>query len=156
MRRVKVKDNEIDFSIFDTITVNWKNCKEVSLFVEPVGYNGKTTVDTNMYTSSVIPSQLLTIRRIELIPLTPYPEPMLLEILNAGVAQFRIVDMDMFEKPLHQLLAGLVGYTGFTLDIPITIHPYENFAFRCRWNTLPQWAYFTFKIAFVGTIRRPS
>ena len=152
----------IDFNLYDTKTVTHLNCKAVHFFSEPMGFGGKTRVETNMECSNVLPTCLLTVRAVQLIPLTPYPELMLFEILNGAIARFRIADRERYEGPLGELLAhyphqdAQSKYTGLKLEKPWTLEPYTNFMFWCEWTALPTWVNFTFKINFVSLKKRPT
>lgn len=147
-------------NLYDTRIITHLTCKEVHFFHEPRGVNGKTIVETNNDSANVLHS-LLRIFCVEFIPLTPYPELMLFEILNAGVARLRIVDRDMYEGPLGDLLAHYphpdkeCKYTGLQLREPWVIEPYANFAFWCSWRSLPTWVNLVAKVNFVGTKTLP-
>lgn len=143
----------------------------------------KTYRDTNMESSSVVPTKMFKFTGISLAFVHRYASGALSDgnaadrgtILTGGYLQVRIVDKDILFLPLLAIpvldpIAGVTGTSNFAtnpgggngvamykLPIPITLNPFENFSVTMNFDGTLTTSYSVDMYVFLqGFMRRPT
>ena len=151
-RQHKEEFQEIDQPLYSRMMIGEDT--SISFFNSSIGqYNsvGEMTeaVDTNLSNPSMI-TQVFVVKAIRFKE-TIMDRRVREHLLKFAHFYFRLVDRDYYTYPLH-LMDNYYYFLEKKLEIPITLHPYENFMVMLRMKSFD--TRFQLTCELLGTMRR--
>lgn len=120
----------VDMPLYDFLLYPKEGTELLEFFRMPVGADGKTLADTNMFLGNALPSGRATIVcEIGVLPWCSFADRR--ELLSNGTLELQILDKLYFREPLERLLAVR------SLRVELQIHPMQSFGVNLIWARRP-------------------
>lgn len=117
---------KVDMPLYDFSVYPEDGLERLEFFSVPVGVDGKTMADTNMYLANRLPSnQVVEVCEIGVLPWCSWADRRAL--LSHGFLELQVMDKLYFRAPLEQFL------TGRSLRITLTLLSAQLFAVNLIW-----------------------
>jgi hypothetical protein len=121
---------DVDMPLYDFLRYPAEGVDLLEFFRMPVGVEGKTLADTNMFLANALPSGRATmVAEIGILPWCSFADRRAL--LSNGVLELQILDKLYFREPLERFLSVR------SLRVELHLMPMMNFGVNITWARRP-------------------